>query len=109
MGLAGQADRGASRIFFRVSAHIALCGVQSVRFRLQCTVIGPTAEAEKERLESERARAGGSGGQAARPGGSTPEASSREAELRELVRRVKSGGAREGDLLRYIELQGGLG
>lgn len=55
-----------------------------------------------KRRRSERARAGGSGG-------STPEASSREAELRELVRRVKSGGAREGDLLRYIELQGGLG
>ncbi|WP_243357858.1 hypothetical protein [Fundidesulfovibrio terrae] len=29
---------------------------------------------------------------------------SRQAELKSLVKRVKSGGAREGDLLRYIEL-----
>jgi hypothetical protein len=40
-------------------------------------------------------------------GGATPGAGNGERELRELVSRVKSGGAREGDLLRYIELMGG--
>lgn len=62
--------------------------------------------------EKRRARAGGNGGANTSPRparhehvGSTPDRHAREAERQALVARVKAGGAREGDLLRYMEIQ----
>jgi len=60
----------------------------------------------KKRREHHRERAGDSGNGPARPSGSESERKSQQEERRALVARVKAGGAREGDLLRYLELCG---
>lgn len=62
--------------------------------------------AHHKRRKEKRKQEGGAGMHAPGTGRTAADVAARDAERRALVARVKAGGAKEGDLLRYLELVG---